>query len=206
MEEENDFNFQENSSFDLVDNVFNTKEEENEDQAVDTNAVDSLEEEQFFVEQLPEVVIGEEVETVIGSSEILDDVKIDYPKYSDLVKFTDEAERLINVAKKAGYSDIPEKEDLINAIRSKDRGYLRDFKRNVNKDIRITNAANHLYRSELYNEEEEKLNAYNFNEEELKSIEKAGIDTSINFDVANLSEDLSSKINTLPEACLSNEL
>lgn len=28
MEEENDFNFQENSSFDLVDNVFNTEEEE----------------------------------------------------------------------------------------------------------------------------------------------------------------------------------
>lgn len=31
MEEENDFNFQENSSFDLVDNVFNTKKEEEED-------------------------------------------------------------------------------------------------------------------------------------------------------------------------------
>ena len=96
-------------------------------------------------------------------------------KYSDLGKVINEAERLIDVAKKAGYGDIPEKEDLINAIRSKNRSYLRDLKRNINKDIRITNAANDLYRSELYNEEEEKLNAYKFNEEEEKLIEKAGI-------------------------------
>ena len=183
---------------------------EEEDQAVDSNAVDYLEEEKpLATETLPEVVISskpEIAETAIGSSEILDDVPMPSFKYSDLVEVTNEADRLIDVAKKAGYSDIPEKEDLINAIRSKDRGYLRDLKKNINTDIRITNAANDLYRSELYNEEEEKLNAYNFNEEELKSIEKAGISQDINFDVANLSEDLSSKINTLTQASLSDEL
>ena len=190
-------------------------EEENEDQAVDPNAVDPLEEEKPIVTQvLDEIDLNKEytfededevVETVIGSSEI---EKVEMPsfKYSDFLKITNEAERLIDVAKKAGYGDIPEKEDLINAIRSKNRSYLRDLKRNINKDIRITNAANDLYRSELYNEEEEKLNAYKFNEEEEKLIEKAGISRDINFDVANLSEDLSSKINTLTQASLSNEL
>ena len=180
-------------------------EEEDLDQAVDPKAGDSSEVEEedqavdpietkpIGTEVLDEVVISnkpEVVETVIGSSEILDDVEMPSFKYSDLVEVTDEADRLIDVAKKAGYNDIPEKEDLINAIRSKDRSYLRDLKRNINTDIRITNAANDLYRTELYNEEEKKLNAYNFDEEELESIEKAGIDTSINFDVANLSEDL----------------
>ena len=184
-------------------------EEKNEDQAVDPNKTKPI-----VTQVLDEIDLNKEytfededevVETVIGSSEILDEVPLPF-KYSDLGKVINEAEILIDIAKKAGYSDIPEKEDLINAIRSKDRSYLRDLKKNINTDIRITNAANDLYRSELYNEEEKKLNAYNFNEEEEKLIEKAGIDTSINFDVANLSEDLSSKINTLTQASLSDEL
>ena len=118
----------------------------------------SLESKPLATIPLDEIVISnkpEVVETVIGSSEILDDVEIPLLKYSDFLKITNEAERLIDVAKKAGYSDIPEKKDLINAIRSKDRSYLRDLKKNINTDIRITNAANDLYRSELYNEEEE---------------------------------------------------
>ena len=128
-------------------------EEKNEDQAVDPNKTKPI-----VTQVLDEIDLNKEytfededevVETVIGSSEILDDVEIPSLKYSDFLKITNEAERLIDVAKKAGYSDIPEKKDLINAIRSKDRGYLRDLKKNINTDIRITNAANDLYRSEL---------------------------------------------------------
>ena len=177
-----------------------------------------VEEKPIGTQVLDEVVIGgESKETKIASTEV-DMLETPDPfTYNELEEVSTEADRLINKATSYAVKDFPNKRKIIRALKRNDTEFINNLKNTINQGIDLSVRSADVYNDlfiasvdESGNEIKDLKNAtlklYEYNEDELSAIEKAGFKLDEDFEAENKTEDLKRKIDILQLTAKSDNL
>jgi hypothetical protein len=187
-------------------------------QADNPAPVETEEDKPIGTEVLDEVVIGgEPKETKIASTEV-DMLESPTPfTYTELEEVSTEADRLINKATSYAVKDFPNKRKIIRALKRNDTDFINQLKNTINEGIDLSIRSADVYNDLFVPSVDEKgneikdlknatLKLYEYNDDELSAIEKAGFELSDDFEAENKTEDLKRKIDILKLTAKSDNL
>ena len=177
-----------------------------------------IEEKPIGTEVLDEVIIGgKQKETKIASTEV-DMLETPDPfTYDKLEEVSTEADRLINKATSYAVKDFPNKRKIIKALKRNDTEFINNLKNTINEGIDLSVRSADVYNdlfipsvdedgNEIKDLKNATLKLYEYNENELSAIEKAGFELEEDFEAENKTEDLKRKIDILKLTAKSDNL